>query len=101
MDNTSILEGADSYWKSMNGCIALDDRWEMEGETPSKKVVKDTILSIPARERNTVMEIGCGSGHVIKLLDTFETYYAVDQSRNMLILCWLRWNRDKRVRYIL
>lgn len=80
-----ILPGAERYWKYPPNCLELKDSWDSMGITPILRAVRVELANIPEKERQSVLELGCGNGRVLSILD-FKTYTGIDQSPDMISL---------------
>ena len=80
-----ILPGADQYWKDPSNCLELSGSWRAMGITPILRAVRAELANIPEKDRQSVLELGCGTGRVLSILDC-QTYIGVDQSPNMIAL---------------
>lgn len=81
-----ILSGAEQYWKDPANCLELNSSWTTMGLTPILRAVLAETANIPEKERQSVLELGCGTGRVLSILDC-KTYVGIDQSPDMIALC--------------
>jgi len=81
-------------WQSEAGCAELLRLWNMRQRDT---IVHDLVEGFPLHR--TIIDLGCGSGYVVRQLPKFDRYVGIDLSPYLLAVARAEHAADSRVRF--
>ena len=81
-----ILPGAKRYWEREEAIRELSETWGSGGADLVLLAIRRMFLELPAGQRRSVLDVGCGPGRVLSMLSDldFIYYVGIDQSQEMI-----------------